>query len=108
MKIRIILLGICLIIAWNSHITMGADIQFYFDRGNDYYNEGNFDKAIADYTKVISMSPNQADVYFNRGHAYYKKEKYEEAIKDYTKGIELRPDDAEIYYHRGLAYFKRG
>ncbi|MDP1758576.1 MAG: tetratricopeptide repeat protein, partial [Thermodesulfovibrionales bacterium] len=86
MKIRIILLGICLIIAWNSNTAMGADAQFYFDRGNGFFNEGDFDKAIPDYTKAISIDPKYSEAYFNRGQAYYKKEKYEEAIKDYTKG----------------------
>ncbi|PJA83207.1 MAG: hypothetical protein CO147_02325, partial [Nitrospirae bacterium CG_4_9_14_3_um_filter_44_28] len=52
MKIKIILLGICLIIAWNSNTAMGADARFYFNKGNSFYNEGDFDKAITDYTKA--------------------------------------------------------
>ena len=73
MKIRIILLGICLIIAWHSIQQWGLTPSFISTKGNDYYNNGDFDKAITDYTKTISMDPKYTEAYYNRGQAYYKK-----------------------------------
>ena len=87
MKIRIILLGICLIIAWNSNTAMGADAQSYFDKGNSFYNEGDFDKAIADYTKAISIDPKYAEAYYNRGQAYYRKKNMRRRLRITPKAL---------------------
>jgi tetratricopeptide (TPR) repeat protein len=38
-----------------------------------YRNKGEFDKAIADFSKAIELDPNYAEAYFNRAYAYHRK-----------------------------------
>jgi tetratricopeptide (TPR) repeat protein len=53
----------------------------YFDRGKLYYRQGNLDKAIADFSKVIWCLTTTGEddhwslyrIYFHRGNAYEKK-----------------------------------
>ncbi|HRH43274.1 MAG TPA: serine/threonine-protein kinase [Pyrinomonadaceae bacterium] len=90
--------------------------DYYFARGYAYYNNGNYDLAISDFTKSIeSMSPNilfhQSGLklsYNCRGNTYYGKGNYEAAIKDYTQSIQFDLSFAQAYQNRGDAYSKLG
>jgi tetratricopeptide (TPR) repeat protein len=42
------------------------DADVYYNRGLDYYNKGQYDQAISDYTKAIEINPNDADAYKHR------------------------------------------
>ena len=77
----------------------------YRDRGIEYFDEGRYEEAFADFTKAIELSPNDAMHYYNRGSAYDSLEKYGEAILDYSKAIELKPDYELAFVSRGLMYF---
>ena len=76
----------------------------YFEDGNKLYRIGEYDTAIADFTKAIELNPDDHEAYNNRGSVYAKLEKYDTAIADFTKAIELNPDDHEVYNNRGNAY----
>ena len=39
----------------------------YANRGNDYHDKGDYDKAIADYTQSIKLNPSEPATYRNRG-----------------------------------------
>ena len=71
--------------------------------------KGEYDRAIADYTKAIEINPAFADAYDNRGYTYYSLKRYEEALYDHNKAIELGPTSyASVYNNRGLAYLAKG
>jgi hypothetical protein len=77
--------------------------------GKAYYDQEDYDRAIADYTEAIRMKPGYAPAYVGRGNAYSKKGDYDRAIADYTQEIGLDPYSslyAETY--RGYAYAMRG
>mgnify|MGYP001595382467 CR=1 FL=1 len=44
-----------------------------------YYNKGDYDRAIADYTRAIELDPKDAITYSNRGIVYYNKGEYDYA-----------------------------
>jgi tetratricopeptide (TPR) repeat protein len=68
--------------------------------GNKYFSNGDYDGAIADYTKAIELKPDNAVAYYDRGIVKGKKGDYGGAIADYTKAIELKPDFARAYGNR--------
>jgi tetratricopeptide (TPR) repeat protein len=76
----------------------------YFYRGNGYTFESDIDKAMADYSKAISINPDFIKAYNNRGNIYARKGEYDLAIADYDKAVNLKPDLAEAYLNRGTAY----
>ena len=59
-----------------------------------YHNTGDLDAAIDDYSKSISLAPENAWVYSVRGAAYGAKGDLDAAIDDYSKAISLNPEDA--------------
>ena len=84
------------------------DSETYINRGTAYADKGQYDKAIADYTKAIEINPKDARAYIIRGVTYYRKGQYDQAISDYTKAIEINPKDARAYIIRGGAYADKG
>ncbi|MFQ5976008.1 MAG: tetratricopeptide repeat protein [Candidatus Hydrothermarchaeales archaeon] len=83
-------------------------MSYYYNRGLDYRDSGEYYKAIADYDYVISLEPDHADAYFQRGYAYGKLKRFSESISDYSKYIELEPNYANVYYNRANTYDNMG
>jgi tetratricopeptide (TPR) repeat protein len=75
----------------------------YFDKGNEFYKNGDFKSAIENYDKAIEINPKDAEAYFNRGNAKDDLGDKQAAIDDYDKAIEINPNLAEAYYNRGNA-----
>lgn len=47
------------------------DSSAYFDRGNTYFQAGDYERAIADYTQVVGLVPGDISAFTNRGAAHY-------------------------------------
>jgi len=80
----------------------------YFNRGNQFRQEGDLEQAIADYTSAIKAYSKHAKAYYNRANCYAKLNKLNEAIADYTKAVEINPKYTEAYYNMGNTYTKQG
>jgi SpoVK/Ycf46/Vps4 family AAA+-type ATPase len=80
----------------------------YYREGNRFYEKGDFDNAIAFYTKAIECSssnnPNLYKYHYNRGLAHACKEEYVKALSDVQKVIDLMPGFAEANLILGLIY----
>ena len=59
--------------------------------------------AIADYSRVIELAPDDAEAYNNRGLAYDALGDYEKALDDYQQAVRLRPKFAEPLSNKGAA-----
>jgi tetratricopeptide (TPR) repeat protein len=68
---------------------------------------GDFDKALADFNRVLELRPDYGKEYFNRGEVYYAKEDWGKAVADYSQALRYGYADAVVYTHRGGAYFKQ-
>jgi tetratricopeptide (TPR) repeat protein len=84
------------------------------NQGNRNYNNGDYDRAIADYTVVIQRSRrdiNHARAYISRGDAYYRKSNYDRAINDYVQAISITKNSdirSDAYNGLGNAYYIKG
>ena len=106
---RVIIPAICVFLVAMMAVLACADYAvIYLDKGNRHLVQGQFDEAIAAYTKVIQLDPESVTAYSNRGEAYYAIGEYDKAIADYTKAIEMDSEFWLAYYHRGLAYESKG
>ena len=72
--------------------------------GISFLNDGQYDRAITCFNKVLEKNPNDA-AYSFRGEAYCEKGQYDKAIADCAKAIEINPRNAQAYNTRGFAYF---
>ena len=79
----------------------------YFNRGIVEKANGDFDGAIADYTRAIEIDPTYAAAYSNRGNAKQAKGDLDGAIADCNRAIELDPKDPMARKYRGVAKKRR-
>ncbi len=61
----------------------------YDNRAIAYEKKGELDKAIADFTEVIRLDPQEGGRYFERGLAYQKKGEKAKAEVDFTQAKKL-------------------
>jgi len=84
-------------------------LNYYYNRGDTFFDLGKFEEAIQNYDKAIELDSNVNSIYYyNRGNAYFSLGKFENAIQDYNKAIDLNPNDDLSYNNRGNAYFSLG
>jgi tetratricopeptide (TPR) repeat protein len=76
-------------------------------QGEIAYDQGDYDRAIAQYTRAIKLGYEKETSLFWRGRAYYEYLWYDAAIADFSKAIALRPDDYTYYLWCGKAYYKK-
>jgi tetratricopeptide (TPR) repeat protein len=93
------------------------DFWSYFSLGRINYELNNFETAITNYTKSISIYPDGM-TYFRRAETYIELEKYKEAISDLTMAISISKDTTneswfvvdyniiDIYWGRAYCYEK--
>src|SRR4029077_20528905 len=74
------------------------------NRGADYLNGKQYDKAIADYNKLIQSDPKKPVYYLNRGIAQFDKVEIKAAIDDFNHTISVEPNNAACLYDMSLAY----
>jgi SpoVK/Ycf46/Vps4 family AAA+-type ATPase len=83
------------------------DARTYYQIGNDYYEQGDYEKAIENYNMAILLNPVFSEAYFNRALCHYHLKNYDKAINDYTKAADLDPRNPIIYNNRGDAYYRK-
>ncbi|KAK2726376.1 hypothetical protein QYM36_000721 [Artemia franciscana] len=82
--------------------------HLYKEEGNKHFKEGNWDSAIEEYSKAISVTKDhtleKAVYYKNRAAAHLKQQEFEKAIEDCTKALEISPSDTKALFRRCQAY----
>lgn len=80
----------------------------YSNRCIAYKDKGEYDRAIVDCNKALSIDPRDDHAYNDRGAAYYLKDNYDQAITDYSQAIRLNPKFIDPWHNRGMAYAAKG
>lgn len=77
-------------------------------RGMVKAQQGDYEKAIEDYTQALTVNPNYVGAYLNRGSAYANLGNYSKAITDFNQALRINPNSAEAYYNRGATRGETG
>ncbi len=72
------------------------DVLELYQQGNQYYDQGEFDKAIESYQKIIQAGLDNSKVYYNLGNAYFRQGELGNAILNYRRAERLDPRDEDI------------
>ena len=92
--------------------TVQLTAEEWFNLGNNKWDLGDKQGAIADYNQAIQIKPDFAYAYNNRGLAKYKLGDDQGAIADYNQAISIKPDHANTYMGpymgRGVAKYNLG
>jgi lipoprotein NlpI len=87
----------------------GAEVAAtHHERGQAYFDQGQVDRALAEYGSAIRLAPNDAQNYHLRGLAYFTKGAMNQTITDSTAAIRLDPSSAVSLRVRGLAQLYAG
>lgn len=85
----------------------------YFYRGASYHSIEEYNEAMLDYTKAISLNNKLTDAYYNRAKIILSRKDIEnpdikKAIKDLEKALELDDKFVDAMYAMAAAYKKLG
>jgi TonB family C-terminal domain len=80
------------------------DFAYYQKRAGTYVVKGEYDLAIADYTKSIELNNNDSSTFLNRGLAYFNKKNYDKALLDFNLVIQMNPKESAAFFARGNLY----
>ena len=64
----------------------------YYSEATKKYESQNYEEAILDYTKAISIYPDYFEAYNDRGSAYNLIRKSNKAIADFKKALQINPN----------------
>ena len=70
----------------------GKDSLLYTKLAGIYSEIGEYDKALATYSKAIQLKPDDAFVYISVGSIYETQGKYDDAYAAYHKALQLFPE----------------
>ncbi len=73
-----------------------AQNETLFNKATDSYNNGDYQKAIDNYSGILENGQHSAELYFNLGNAYYKLNEIAPSIYYYEKALLLSPNDSDI------------
>jgi tetratricopeptide (TPR) repeat protein len=75
-------------------------------RARAFEDLGDYEKALADYTRASACEPGDADLYLWRGNLHRKwNRRHDLAARDFAVAVRLRPADRRALYALGMACF---
>ena len=77
----------------------------YSIQGQNYLNNGKYDKAIECFNKRLKDYPKDNEALMGKAKALYGLEKYEDAISIYKILVEIGSKDKEVYFGIGCSYY---
>lgn len=76
------------------------------DKANQFYNSGEYKKAITAYNNHLEMKPAHETAIYNRGRAYEETGQYEKAVDDFLRVIEINPRNIGAYLSYGKHFYR--
>ena len=70
-----------------------------------YYEKQDYDSAVINYDKALSINPTFTNALYSMGAAQIKKGNYKQAIDNLTQCISIDPDFESAYQQLTYAYF---
>jgi tetratricopeptide (TPR) repeat protein len=82
--------------------------ETFLNRGLDAAYRGNYQRAIALYSKTLKLAPTHDVAFLERGKARYEVKDFQGAIADFSQAMEYNPTFSSLYNLRGQAKMRAG
>jgi DnaJ family protein C protein 7 len=86
------------------------NVELIKKKGNDLYEQKNYQEAIKEYTKALELDPTNKKynsiILINRALCFQKIEKYNSAINDVNQSIKINPNYARAYVKKANVFLK--
>jgi tetratricopeptide (TPR) repeat protein len=79
-----------------------------FNRAAAYERKGEFDRALADYDRVLSLEPQYLLAHYGRGVSFLRKGELASAKAAFDNALALNPEFIEALYSRGIVHYDMG
>jgi tetratricopeptide (TPR) repeat protein len=73
-----------------------SDPDYTFYKGNTLYEEGKYDAAIREYSKLPEQGFESGSIYYNIGNCYFKKGDIGRALLNYERAKRMIPGDSDL------------
>ena len=95
---------ICFVVLF-SVLSYSQTPEALFSKGNNFYQNGNYSKAIEAYLAIEKQGLQSDVLYYNLGNSYYKLNKVAPTIYYYEKALKINPANEDAISN--LAFAKR-
>src|SRR4051794_14577199 len=75
-----------------------------FRRGVAAYQQGEYDRAIADFTAAVRLDPGDAQAYAYRADAWRLVCEYDRSAEDYSRALRLDPANPRFHINRAAVH----
>lgn len=96
-----IMIGAC-----TNEVQIRKSALRYFNDGNSALKHRDYQAAIWNYQKAISLDSESPNFHYNLGLTYYEIGNYQESIDSFKRVEMLVPNQSDTYYNLALAYNK--
>lgn len=105
--VLIVVVGLLLGLGWQELFPDRA-VEAY-QQGVAHLESGEYEAAIPDFDRAVSLDDQFAQAYWGRGDALMSLGEYETAVADFNRVIEMHPKTfPSIYVYRAAAYTQLG
>ncbi len=92
--------------------TRGIRLQHSKDlfrkRAYSYLNIDSLNRAVDDFTTVLSYDSTDYTIWYNRGLVFMRKSDFASARRDFAHVIDMKPTYSLAWYYKGLALAREG
>ena len=99
---RVIILTALLLMSVVASVTAQTSTERW-ESGNKAYIEGDYNKAIEEYTAILDGGEYSMKLYYNLANAYFKAGAMGRAILYYNKALRIAPSQEDIRHNLALA-----
>jgi len=89
-------------------IIITKELEKKLSAGNDLFDDGNYERAIQAYEKLLEENPDIYIINQNIGNCYFQLEQYDKAVEYYEKILVGDPENTEAMLLIGKAYENKG
>ena len=82
--------------------------EYWFDKGVQLMDEGQYDKAINAFDRVLEIDPTVYTAWHNKGVILSREGSYNESLVCFNKAIELNSHDKTTWFNKGKSLDKLG
>lgn len=93
---------------YSQGIAQAPSPELYSNRGKIYFDQGNYEQAMADFNIAVKMQPNYPDALANRAGIFGLQQNWEACFKDLDKALKLDDDNINALHNRGVAHYQQG
>ena len=87
----------------STGFTSAYQVDEFMAQGGEYFRNGEYEKAIATYEKILNDDYEGAVLYYNLANSYYRIGKLGYAILNYERALKLSPNDEDTKHNLAFA-----